>query len=157
MPYTKSLTILQIACVIGIFTYFWIVDFPENAEQSFHFLDKEESEIAVKRIQQDRGDVLAAPFSWHEVLPHFLDPKIYAFAMMFFLQVSVVFVRACMIDNCSKKKPPPLHWVVESCIYQPRVLFTNNVSLSRRSQLLFLQNTAKKKAYVQPPKWHGLQ
>lgn len=102
----KSLTVLQIACVIGIFTYFWIVDFPENAEQSFHFLEKEEAEIAVKRIQQDRGDVLAAPFSWREVLPHFLDPKIYAFAVMFFLQVSVIFVRACMVDNFSKKKPP---------------------------------------------------
>lgn len=100
----KSLTILQIACVIGMFTYFWIVDFPENAEQSFHFLDKEETELAVKRIQQDRGDVLAARFSWHEVLPHFLDPKIYAFAVMFFLLVSVIFVRACMIDDCSKKK-----------------------------------------------------
>lgn len=101
----KSLTILvQIACVIGMFTYFWIVEFPENAEQSFHFLDKAETELAVKRIQQDRGDVLAAPFSWHEVLIHFLDPKIYGFAVMFFLLVSVVFVRACMIDDCSLKK-----------------------------------------------------
>lgn len=84
----KSLTSLQISCVIGMFTYFWIVDFPENAEQSFHFLDKEESELAVKRIQQDRGDVIAAPFSWYEVLSHFLDAKIYAFAVMFFLLVS---------------------------------------------------------------------
>lgn len=87
----KPLTISQIACVIGMFTYFWVVDFPENAEQSFYFLDKEETELAVKRIQQDRGDVLAAPFSWHEVLPHFLDPKVYAFAVMFFLLVSVGF------------------------------------------------------------------
>lgn len=94
----KPLTISQIACVIGMFTYFWIVDFPENAEQSFHFLDKEETELAVKRIQKDRGDVLAAPFSWHEVLPHFLDPKVYAFAVTFFLLVSVGFVRVCMID-----------------------------------------------------------
>lgn len=136
----KSLTSLQISCAIGMFTYFWLVDFPENAEQSFHFLDKEETELAVKRIQQDRGDVIAAPFSWHEVLPHFLDPKIYAFAVMFFLQVSVVVVRACVIDDCSKKRPTS---AVESCLYQPRVLFTNNVSVSRRANY-FSANTAKK-------------
>lgn len=100
----KPLKISQIAFVIGIITYFWIVDFPENAEQSFHFLGKEETELAVKRIEQDRGDVLAAPFSWHEVLPHFLDPKIYAFAVMFFLLVSVGFARVCIIDCSSQKK-----------------------------------------------------
>lgn len=99
----KPLTISQIACVIGIFTYFWIVDFPENAQQSFYFLNKEETELAVKRIQQDRGDVIATPFSWHELLPHFLDPKIYAFAVMFFLLVSVGFARVCIIDDCSEK------------------------------------------------------
>lgn len=90
--------------MIGIFTYFWIVDFPENAERSFYFLDKEETELAVKRIQQDRGDVLPAPFSWHEVLPHFLDPKIYAFAVMFFLLVSVGFARVCIVDDYSEKE-----------------------------------------------------
>lgn len=87
-----------------MFTYFWIVDFPENAEQSFYFLNKEETELAVKRIQQDRGDVLAAPFSWHEILPHFLDPKIYAFAVMFFLLVSRGLARVCMIDDCSENE-----------------------------------------------------
>lgn len=85
-------------------TYFWVVDFPENAEQSFYFLDKEETKLAVERIQQDRGDVLAAKFSWHEILPHFLDPKIYAFAVMFFLLVSVGFVIVCMVNDCSDKK-----------------------------------------------------
>ena len=100
----KPLTISQIACVIGIFTYFWIVDFPENAQESFYFLNKEETELAVKRIQQDRGDVIATPFSWHELLPHFLDPKIYAFAVMFFLLVSVGFARVCIIDDCSEKE-----------------------------------------------------
>lgn len=121
------LTISQIAFVLGIIAYFWIVDFPENAEQSFHFLGKEETELAVKRIEQDRGDVLAAPFSWHEVLPHFLDPKIYAFAVIFFLLVSFGFARVCIIDCCSQKN----NWVVESRSYQPFVLFTNNVSVSR--------------------------
>lgn len=135
----KSLTSLQIACTIGIFTYFWIVDFPENAEQSFHFMDKEETELAVKRIHQDRGDVIAAPFSWHEVLPHFRDPKITVFAVLCFLQVRMVFLRACVIEDFSKKTAS----AVESCHYQPWVLFTNNVSVSRGANY-FSTNTAKK-------------
>lgn len=113
----KPLTISQIACVIGILTYFWIVDFPENAEHSFYFLDKEETELAVKRIQQDRGDVIATPFSWHEVLPHFLDPKIYAFAVMFFLLVSVGFARVCTIDYCSEKEFGSQNLVTTSLAY----------------------------------------
>ena len=73
------------ACVIGVATYWWIVDFPENAQDSFCFLDERETKLAVSRIQQDRGDVMPTPFSWPEVLRHFLDPKIYGFAATFFL------------------------------------------------------------------------
>lgn len=73
------------ACLIGIATYWWIVDFPENAQESFHFLDETETKIAVARIQQDRGDVIPTPFSWPEVLKHFLDMKVYGFAAAFIL------------------------------------------------------------------------
>ncbi|KAA6409659.1 MAG: MFS transporter [Lasallia pustulata] len=75
----------MVAIVIGIISYWWMVDFPENANQSFHFLSKQETELAVARIQKDRGDVELTPFSWGEVLRHFLDPKIYGFAALFFL------------------------------------------------------------------------
>ena len=73
------------ACIIGISTYWWIVDFPENAEQSFYFLNKAETDLAVKRIQDDRGDVKPTPFSWPVVLKNFLDVKVYGFAATFFL------------------------------------------------------------------------
>lgn len=74
-----------IACVIGIVTYFWIVDFPENAHRSFYFMSEAESAYAVRRIQKDRGDGEPTPFKWNEVLRHFLDPKVYGFAATFFL------------------------------------------------------------------------
>lgn len=74
-----------IACVIGIVTYWWMVDFPENAQRSFMFLNEEETKVAVARIQRDRSDVLPTPFSWAEVLKHFLDLKVYGFALTFFL------------------------------------------------------------------------
>jgi len=72
-------------CTIGVITYWWMVDFPEKANSSFRFLSTKEMESAVARIQQDRGDVKLTPFTWSNVLRHFLDPKIYGFAAMFFL------------------------------------------------------------------------
>lgn len=74
-----------VACLIGLATYWWIVDFPEKAQESFCFLDEAETKVAVARIQQDRGDVVPTPFSWPEVLKHFLDIKVYGFAATFFL------------------------------------------------------------------------
>lgn len=73
--------------IMGIIAYWWMVDFPEYAHLSFRFLSKQETDLAVARIQKDRGDVELTPFSWTEVLRHFLDPKIYGFAIMFFLLV----------------------------------------------------------------------
>lgn len=77
----------QVAFLIGMLTYFWIVDFPENAHRSFYFLDKTETELAVSRIQRDRGDVVPEPFSWSVLLRQFYDMKIYGFAVALFLLV----------------------------------------------------------------------
>ncbi|KAK8031837.1 MFS general substrate transporter [Apiospora arundinis] len=74
-----------ISCVLGIVTYFWIVDFPENAHRSLWFLTADEQELAVRRIQDDRRDVEADPFAWRKVLRHAADPKVYGFAVLFFL------------------------------------------------------------------------
>ena len=74
-----------VACVIGILTFWWMVDFPENAQRSFLFLDERETRLAIARIQRDRGDVIPPPFSWAEVLKHFLYLKVYGFAASFFL------------------------------------------------------------------------
>lgn len=74
-----------ITCVLGIVTYWWMVDFPENAQRSFFFLSDQEARVATHRIQDDRADVIPEPFSWGTLLANFKDPKIYGFAVMFFL------------------------------------------------------------------------
>lgn len=74
-----------ITCIIGLVTYFWMVDFPENAHKSFKFLDKRESEIMANRINHDRGDANADGFAWSKVLVHAKDFKIWGFCCMFFL------------------------------------------------------------------------
>ncbi|KAK7613331.1 major facilitator superfamily domain-containing protein [Phyllosticta paracitricarpa] len=75
-----------ITCIIGIATYWWMVEFPENSHECFMFLSKEESTVAAKRIHRDRGDVHADAFAPKKVLVHAADIKVYGFAVLFFLQ-----------------------------------------------------------------------
>ncbi|OMP87637.1 putative transporter [Diplodia seriata] len=75
-----------ITSFIGVVTYWWMVDFPENAHRSFMFLSKDESAVAASRIHRDRSDVHADPFAVKKVLVHALDPKIYGLCCLFFLQ-----------------------------------------------------------------------
>lgn len=70
-----------ITIVIGIATYFWIVDFPENAHKTPYFLTEEEQALAISRIQKDRNDVEPDPFSWTKVLVHAKDLKVFGFAV----------------------------------------------------------------------------
>jgi MFS family permease len=74
-----------ITCVLGIITYWWMVDFPEDSQHSFKFLTLRESQIAAARIQDDRADLQPEPFSWARILDCLKDVKIYGFACMFFL------------------------------------------------------------------------
>ena len=72
--------------LIGIATFFWIVDFPEHAHKTPYFLTEDEQRLAVSRIEKDRSDVQADPFTWAQVLTHARDLKVYGFATLFFLQ-----------------------------------------------------------------------
>lgn len=74
-----------ITCVLGFATYWWMVDFPENAHRSFLFLSEREAHQAASRIQDDRADLVPEPFSWGLLLANFRDWKIYGFACMYFI------------------------------------------------------------------------
>lgn len=74
-----------ITILLAFITYFWMVDFPENAQNSLYFLTPEEQTLAVERINNDRKDVQAEVFAWMKLLQHGKDPKVYAFSCMFFL------------------------------------------------------------------------
>ncbi|KAJ5092168.1 hypothetical protein NUU61_007038 [Penicillium alfredii] len=74
-----------ITCVLGIVTYWWMVDFPEHSHRSFFFLSEREARVAARRILDDRADLVPEPFAWSTVLANFADLKIYGFACMFFL------------------------------------------------------------------------
>ncbi|KAK4560610.1 hypothetical protein LTR86_005188 [Recurvomyces mirabilis] len=74
-----------ISIIIGFTTYFWMVEFPDNAHLSLWFLTDEEQKLAASRIENDRKDSRVEPFSWSRVLVHAKDVKVYGFACMFFL------------------------------------------------------------------------
>lgn len=71
---------------LGLLTYFWIPQFPENASKTIKFLDKDEIEYVLARIDRDRSDAgKPEPFTLKAIAVPFLDPKLYAFATLFFL------------------------------------------------------------------------
>jgi len=75
-----------ITVFLGLLTYFWMVEFPEHSQHSFHFLSEDEAQLAIRRIHTDRRDAgPPEPFSLSGILTHFLDPKLYAFSVLFFL------------------------------------------------------------------------
>lgn len=72
---------------IGVVTYFWIPDFPENASRTSLFLSPLETAHVLRRIDEDRKDAGAPePLTARAVLEPFLDPKLHAFSLLFFLQ-----------------------------------------------------------------------
>ena len=75
-----------ITIFLGLLTYFWIPHFPENAGKTIKFLTNDEIEIVLARIDHDRGDAGKPElFTLRAIAVPFLDPKLYAFALLFFL------------------------------------------------------------------------
>ncbi|KAG0650130.1 putative transporter [Hyphodiscus hymeniophilus] len=74
-----------ITCLLGIGSYFLIVDFPEDSPKSFHFLNKAEAAFVVARIEHDRSDAFVEPFTVKGYLKHGLDSKVWAFAWLYMM------------------------------------------------------------------------
>ncbi|EGE84619.1 MFS transporter [Blastomyces dermatitidis ATCC 18188] len=74
-----------ITIFVGVITYWWMIDFPENAHHSFCFFTEEQTGIATGRIQKDRKDAIPEPFFISKILVNFLDLKLYGFSCLFFL------------------------------------------------------------------------
>lgn len=90
----QPLTTAQITGAIGILCYVFIVDFPDRAAKSWRFLNQKECDFIVRRINHDRHDGNVEPFSLKKFLRPSLDPKIWAFAMIFFCLTTVAYAIA---------------------------------------------------------------
>ncbi|PGH02077.1 hypothetical protein GX51_04890 [Blastomyces parvus] len=68
--------------VVGIVSWFLIIDFPDKAQKT-GFLTAEEADFIKDRIEKDRADSLSDPLTWAKVGEHLKDGKLWAFAIMF--------------------------------------------------------------------------
>jgi len=66
--------------LLGVVIYFFVSDFPHKSS----FLTREQSEFALRRVEEDRGDSVPDKISYDKVLQHLSDWTIWAYALMFF-------------------------------------------------------------------------
>ncbi|KAL8694366.1 MAG: hypothetical protein Q9224_003582, partial [Gallowayella concinna] len=78
-----------VTCVTSFFAYFFLVDFPEKADQSWKFLNKDERDFIVRRINKDRDDVIPEKFTIARFLKPALDIKLWILAFISFLIITV--------------------------------------------------------------------
>ncbi|KAK3321595.1 general substrate transporter [Apodospora peruviana] len=80
--------------LLGIAGYWLLVDFPDSMRQTWAFLGERERDWICARVHADRGDVKAQPFSMKKYLGAGMDPKIWAYAMIFFNTTTVTYALA---------------------------------------------------------------
>lgn len=69
--------------LIGFMSAFLIVDFPQNAQRSWRFLDPREHRHIVSMLEADRKDVTSEPFRKSHLVSAVLDVKIWAFSVIY--------------------------------------------------------------------------
>lgn len=84
--YLRRIFIIEgvLTCVIAIGGYFFLVEFPEKALNSWRFLSEQEIQFIIRRVNKDRGDAVAEAYTIRRFLRPTLDLKIWGFALIFF-------------------------------------------------------------------------
>lgn len=90
--------------VVGLIGCFTIADFPEKAANkatslALPFLNRREAEFIVARIEQDRHDAIAVPFSLKHYMACAADLKIWGFASLFGLTTTVTYAIAYFLPQ----------------------------------------------------------
>jgi hypothetical protein len=84
-------------CALALGSYFLIVDFPEQAATAgfqLKFLNEEEADFIVARIEKDRHDAIPEPFMVGKYLKNALDLKVWGFAVIFMLTTTCTYAIA---------------------------------------------------------------
>jgi hypothetical protein len=81
-------------CALGIAGYWLLVDFPDSHRKSWSFLGLRERQWIIARINRDRGDSEVPPFNLRKFLGGGADPKIWAYAMIFFDTTTITYALA---------------------------------------------------------------
>lgn len=68
---------------MGIASYAILVDFPEKSRRAWRFLKDTEVDYVVAKIEADRSDVFAEPFSMKKYLSNACDSKVWGYAALY--------------------------------------------------------------------------
>jgi hypothetical protein len=71
-----------LTCFLGIVAYWALVDFPDLAHTSWHFLNEREAKFIIDAVNRDRGDAKPEPWDLKKFLSGGLDIKIWGFALV---------------------------------------------------------------------------
>jgi len=80
-----------LTCIIAFIGFFTLVDFPDNAQRHKRFLNPREIKWALARINVDRADAVAEPFSLKKFLRPALEAKTWAFGLIFGMSTTVTY------------------------------------------------------------------
>ncbi len=69
--------------IIALVSLVILVDFPDKAAKSFKFLNQTEVDWVLRRIQRDRGDAEAEPFSMRKFLEAGKDFLLWGLGVIF--------------------------------------------------------------------------
>ena len=118
-----------ITCLLGIAGYWLLVDFPDSKRVSWKFLGERERAWVVARVNADRGDAHVHAFSWAKFFKAGGDPKIWAYAMIFFNTTTITYALAYFLplilhDNMKFSVG------VSQCLVAPPYVFAGIVMFS---------------------------
>ncbi|KAK2799987.1 hypothetical protein FQN51_006416 [Onygenales sp. PD_10] len=80
--------------IVGIVVFIFLVDFPDKAHKAWNFLNEKECAFIIRRLNKDRGDGDAEPFSIGKFLRPALDLKIWGMGLIFFCLTTVTYAIA---------------------------------------------------------------
>ncbi|KAI1842680.1 hypothetical protein JX265_002715 [Neoarthrinium moseri] len=83
-----------LTCLIGIASYWLLIDFPDSKRKLWNFLSDKEKDWVVKRINADRGDASTPKFKLGKFLRAGTDWKIWCYAMIFFNTTTITYALA---------------------------------------------------------------
>ncbi|KAJ6124370.1 phthalate transporter [Penicillium samsonianum] len=79
-----------LTCVVACIGFALLINFPNENRLSWRFLDREETAFIVAQISRDRQDASQeVPFNLKQFLRPTLEPKVWAFALLFFCATMV--------------------------------------------------------------------
>lgn len=121
-----------ITVVIGLVGWYFIVDFPELAAKPSKtqkkFLEQDEVDFIVARIEQDRHDVVAEEFNLKKYLAGAMDLKVWGFALIFMMTTTVTYAIAYFLPIILKDGMG-FSAAASNCLIAPPYVFAGFVML----------------------------